>query len=887
MLTPTQSSARKRLLLCFSPKDSDGKAELEASLAPARRKLSIWSVDLVPAGASEPAAFREEVESSDAVLLLLSADFFADLEETKFADQVELIRQQHKERGLRLVPILWRDCDWQALDWMAKLKPLPGDGAAVALYDKAQRDQLWTEIAQELGGTGGVGVRGLLEAARSDVQVVMPNRDELIAKSLNLLAHIEEEDRECAVDVKLDVHRVPQLVEVQHMPHLGVRGHGSARPLTVPLLDYVLREERLLLVGDPGAGKTQTLYTLYGKLLAKAQADPRLPVPFLINLSTFNRYRGTLRDWLAEGLNECASISPEIGQALLGHGQVFLLLDDFDEIAVERRVEALSELNTLLRKRDPALARCIICGRKEEYQAAGVKLLLPAALELQSLLAEEVQAAVAQAGPAAAALRAAIDRDQDLVMVLKTPLLLAVAIGAFAGTPSLDLSGRSAVELRQLLYDAYIVRMLRRTTSNKAQPVTLTLRWLRWLARYLNAKRSSIFLLEWLQPALLTRSRPFLVICQLMWSMVAWLGVGLGVTLLHRMNDLQDGRLVHQINMRLYPWVHRQPLSTLCSMLGSRLSFVLACIMLGETGLSLLMKLVDRTPARLIVPVEHMRWSWSHAIRHWKSGLSSGLILGLLLGLVCGLTIYLHSCLLDRLDVGLSSGLILVLGWALVFFIIFWPWMTPPYFLLHWRKTLYLLRGIWGLILGWGCGWFLAVERRYLLDWLGMGLGFGLILGLAWAVIFIVNRGWIKTFSAKPVRPNEGIRASIQNGLKVLVSVGGSVGLVTGLVTGLALDSVSGFCIAVSSALISGFTGGLLGGLSPALRHYVLRWFLWRQGTLPLRLVPWLESGSIRPLLPRHGGAYRFWHVTLQAYFAKLDDVRLAELAKQIESAPV
>lgn len=148
---PQQSSHKKRFLVCFSPKDGEGKAELVAHLAPVRRSLTLWSVDVVSVGESIREEFRQAAASADGALLLLSADFFADLEDPLFAEQVEALRKQHQERGLQLVPILWRACEWQAVDWLAALKPLPVDGSAISsLGDKAQRDLAFAQIARHL-----------------------------------------------------------------------------------------------------------------------------------------------------------------------------------------------------------------------------------------------------------------------------------------------------------------------------------------------------------------------------------------------------------------------------------------------------------------------------------------------------------------------------------------------------------------------------------------------------------------------------------------------------------------------------------------------------------------------------------------------------------------
>ncbi len=222
---------KKRFLICFSPRDAEGKVELVAHLAPLSESVSIWSVDDVAPGETTLPAFQKAAAEADAALLLLSSDFFAGLnaqpvstlDTLPLAEQVDLLRQQHRERKLRLVPVLWRSCDWRAVDWLAKLKPLPIDGSAIAPHDKARRDQLWVEISQQLGGRQGLGVWGILSAIGLDAKVIMPDRATLLAKSRHVL-QVGEEDFEQVVDVALGIHRVPQLVQAQHLPHMGTRG---------------------------------------------------------------------------------------------------------------------------------------------------------------------------------------------------------------------------------------------------------------------------------------------------------------------------------------------------------------------------------------------------------------------------------------------------------------------------------------------------------------------------------------------------------------------------------------------------------------------------------------------------------------------------------------
>ncbi len=605
------------------------------------------------------------------------------------------------------------------------------------------------------------------QAQRERIEI--PSRSTLLAKSRNI--HKESEEAfERAVDVALGIRRVPQLVRAQHLPHIKSRSTTTARPLTEPLVDYLLRVEKLLIVGAPGAGKTETLRTAWGELLDRAQTDPSLPVPFLVNLSTFSRYPGSFRDWLAESLRECAGIPLSIGQILLERGRLFLflLLDGLDEMAESRRAVALTELNELLANADPAIGRCIVCSRTLEYEKAEVTLSLPAALELQPLTAEQVQSAIVKAGPAAQPLAAAIGRDPVLAELLGTPLLLSIAARTFAGNPGLVIAGQGSAELRQALLDAYIAQMLRRRPVGSATPSLRLLRCLHWLAQYMTSAQSSLFLMERLQPTALRTDQLYKLAVGLVFGLVFGLILGL--------------------------------------------------------IFGLVFGLVFGLSANEVQPVEQMRWSWPRIREHreWKT--------------------FLRDCLVFQLVFGLVGG---------------------------------LLGGLIGPQVGGRTG----------------GLYYGLLFGPVLGLVHHLSQGWTKTLNEQSIRPNQGIHSSIRNGVTEGITIGLVFGLVFGLVsvliTGLAFGLPFVPVLVLRSVLYLGWFFGLpvglffllRGGLGEALKHYVLRAFLWYEVGLPLRLVPWLELCRSLLLLRREGGGYRFWHATLQEHFASLDDARLNEIA--------
>jgi len=64
---------------------------------------------------------------------------------------------------------------------------------------------------------------------------------------------------------------------------------------------------------------------------------------------------------------------------------------------------------------------------------------------------------------------------------------------------------------------------------------------------------------------------------------------------------------------------------------------------------------------------------------------------------------------------------------------------------------------------------------------------------------------------------------------------------------------------------------GLSFGLVALLPHFVLRFWLWRAGSLPWNVVAFLDEAAERLLLHKVGGGYIFVHRLLFDYFASLE----------------
>ncbi len=165
------------------------------------------------------------------------------------------------------------------------------------------------------------------------------------------------------------------------------------------------------------------------------------------------------------------------------------------------------------------------------------------------------------------------------------------------------------------------------------------------------------------------------------------------------------------------------------------------------------------------------------------------------------------------------------------------------------------------------------------------GLVYGPIVGLTAGVTSILtgvlNSGWSSDTldESQLVRSNEGIRRSACNSLFTGCLFGPIGGIASGLVSGLAFGLMGGLTgwqtLGIGFAIVLGIVFALefamiRGGIA-CIEHYMLRWRLWRIGSLPWHYARFLDYATERILLRKVGGGYMFAHHLLLEFFATLD----------------
>ncbi|MFO0589063.1 MAG: hypothetical protein U0441_16045 [Polyangiaceae bacterium] len=276
----------------------------------------------------------------------------------------------------------------------------------------------------------------------------------------------------------------------------------------VPIGDYFRsRLQALLVLGEPGAGKTITLLELAEDLLDRAEEDPRQPMPVVLNLSSWAAQRQPIEEWAVEQLHAHYLIARSDGRAWIRDKQLAYLFDGLDEVKEPGAREAcVSALNRF--RRDHGASPIAVTCRLTEYEALEEtgKLELDAAIRLRAITEAQLDAYFESAGPRLAQLRKLLVADEYLRELAKTPLMLNVMSLAHAtgedgeaGPPSARTG--SLDEARRELFERYVDKMVRRHVGPTERTRDETLRSLIWLAREMLKRGQKVFLLEQLQPS--------------------------------------------------------------------------------------------------------------------------------------------------------------------------------------------------------------------------------------------------------------------------------------------------------------------------------------------------------------------------------------------------
>lgn len=151
----------------------------------------------------------------------------------------------------------------------------------------------------------------------------------------------------------------PEMRAVFELMRMGEQ-HGPAKRFE-NAIEEIRRLRRVVLLGEPGGGKTTTIWKLAAELVAEAMQNHKAPIPLLVRLGRWTEEAKFLPAFIAAQLGELGAHLPQ----LLAEKRAVLLLDGLNELPVGHRDFKYPQVKKLIQDH-PALMAVVSC-REHDY----------------------------------------------------------------------------------------------------------------------------------------------------------------------------------------------------------------------------------------------------------------------------------------------------------------------------------------------------------------------------------------------------------------------------------------------------------------------------------------------------------------------------------------
>ena len=357
----------------------------------------------------------------------------------------------------------------------------------------------------------------------------------------------------------------------------------------------------LLILGEPGAGKTTTLLELTRDLIKKAELNVTLPIPVVFNLSSRTNIKQPIADWLVQELHSKYQVSKEIGKTWIKEQQLLLLLDGLDEVSSNNRQNCVDALNQFCQ--ECGQTEIVVCSRIKDYEALSSRLRFQGAVYIQPLSEVQIEQYLQGGGEELKGLKFALKNDPILQDLAASPLMLSIMTLAYRGVGIEELPQANTLARCEHLFNTYIEKMFQRRVGKSLYSKEKTKKWLIWLAKRMVEQSQTVFLIERIQPSWLeSKSDKFL------YFFLVYLTVFLGLSL----------------TLSIFLYLATMFLALAFALLAFRLFF-------GSN----------------IKTVEALKWNGKSSIIKISLGVTIGAVIGILLGIAIQWLLFSNLSIFD------------------------------------------------------------------------------------------------------------------------------------------------------------------------------------------------------------------------------------------------
>jgi hypothetical protein len=603
-----------------------------------------------------------------------------------------------------------------------------------------------------------------------------------------------------------------ELVAPSYSKEKGIPGKShSQQLLKINIKDFFKKEKingRLLILGNPGAGKTAAKMQLAEELIICAENNYTEPLPFWFDLSSWNEQ--PLEKWLIAELKNEYGIKPSFGRKLLKNHQILPMLDNLDQLALRIQLKCVTAINNFLKhdKLTPLVVFCRFEGYNRFYQLA-----LNGAVCLQNLSEEQVQDYCVRVKNSE--LSKLVNHDPIFLDFAKTPFFLYLINFTYDLISTEKWRKLDSNEKRvYYLFDIFIEKNNEEALSHakgwsKAQMIYKTKTRLAWLAKQLKLHSYTYFLVENIQPSWLQnknqkmRYRLFVVLTIILLSLPISLILSAFMLVAFKQAEFR-GVIKDVINIE-----------------------VVFISLLTSISLAATVELLGLT--KEIKPVETLKLPGHELINalklvHFRERFVAAISLSFTQPIPANDNSKQLIPFIQQYAYNLFGSINSILG---LIFRGLLGWLIPP---------IAFIRGLLAALTGPN----IDIKKRAVPN---QGIYKSLFNTVPLALIF----GSIGLLGGVGFKLYE---AYINDAFKYVYNVNNiSFGL---------------FCASIGALL-----GIMYAGL-PVIQHFALRFVLYQDGLIPFRFADFLEHTNKYRLTQRYGGRYSFIHDLLREYFVNL-----------------
>ncbi|MEM7132492.1 MAG: NACHT domain-containing protein [Chloroflexota bacterium] len=232
---------------------------------------------------------------------------------------------------------------------------------------------------------------------------------------------------------------------------------------------------RMLLLGEPGSGKSTMLYIFADECIKHRDKGKRIPL--ILNLASWGLQKKSLVEWIKDELKRLYAIQKSESQHLIEGNKLLFLLDGLDEVDAEHRQDCVDAINTFC---SSTMVFMVYTSRYQDYGTLERRLDVKATVILQALDEATIDDYVQHAGPNFAKLRTVLQTRTELLELARSPLMLNIMLRTFDDSSSHLLDYKFTTQ--KTLFNEYIKARLS-DVQNCAERYTAkeTIHWLRQL----------------------------------------------------------------------------------------------------------------------------------------------------------------------------------------------------------------------------------------------------------------------------------------------------------------------------------------------------------------------------------------------------------------------